>query len=774
MFLYPVNNSDCKIYKTICVIAAEYSIALNKILYNTNNKNALNSESNTCSKNQIESPGRVLNIQNPEHKSSTEKDFELLLEGLLAYINQYLLSTEHEVDNDWHKAIDKNDRKFFKNIANSLKEFWLTNFDPNNIKENIITLNRCDLIKRKKIFESDSRSLNRIINSIVATNFFLFKDYISYKFTSTEPNIFAEIFVYSKDFEGLHIRGGKMSRGGIRWSNRNDYRVELKDLFKAQVLKNSIILPTGAKGAFFIKNENTGSIEKYYKQLICGMLDVTDLEIESKKNILNNSDTYDDENCHVANNISIIKYFEHDPYLVVAADRGTASFSDAANEISKEYGFWLGDAFASGGHTGYSHKGLGITSKGCFESFKNHTNTIGLKLGEDIISVIGIGDMHGDVFGNGLLLYNKYKLMAAFSSKFIFLDPNPNIEDSFRARKYMFDNQLSWDKYPIETAEVYSRKQTQIEISEDSAKMLGLTKSTNINEVIKAILKLPADVMWSGGVGTYIKSSIENNEDALDPVNDDVRINANDLNVKILIEGANLSITQLGRIEAGINSIRLNTDFIDNSGGVNCSDLEVNIKILLYHVGINEIEVRNIIKNIENEVVELVLDNNRAQNNIINIYEKIQTTGTNFDNLEFKSDEVISLYKNFANFLIEKGILDSKFIENYNKRSNFIKNRNKDLFTRSEIAVLLASAKIFLKSSLSQHVFADEIVFKCLNQYYPKQLINLLLEKGINILENPIRQEIARNIVVNNTLNITPAPLIFRNNQSNVLSLIHL
>ncbi len=720
----------------------------------------------------------------------------------MAYLKQYWLSTPNDKDSDWKNVI--NDHQFNEETKNKIWTFWNVNFNPKD---------QCKL-DIKKSLDSNSKDLNKLFDSIIATNYFLDRNYIAYKFIQPESFIFAEIFVYSYSFEGTHIRGGKVARGGIRWSERSDYRVEVKDLARAQILKNTIIVPTGSKGGFVINKVNADLefVKTCYREFISGLLEVTDLETEATKRTLkklnflsrdmfSNSDAisfnksfaldsktkekisrhhqdYEVESIdshHLKTKLGqevttkVHKYFEHDPYLVVAADKGTASFSDIANNASKNYGFWLRDAFASGGLNGYSHKMLGITSRGGFESLKEHFKDI-KQLGKDIISVIGIGDMNGDVFGNGLLLYEKYKLFAAFSSKFIFLDPNPNVEESFTIRQYMFDNQLSWDKYP--NAEVYPRSQNDITISEEASTMLGLPRKTYSYEIIQAILKLRVDLIWSGGVGTYIKSSCENHLEALDPVNDIVRINANEIKAKVIVEGANLSITQLGRIEAAANGVKLNTDFIDNSGGVNCSDLEVNIKILLYHLNISENEASKIIRSLEDEVVYLVLQNNENQNKALNIYDQLQNKPIN-NNVAVTNYKI---YQKFANYLIEQKILDNTFVTNHSKKAIFSKNINQDQnkFTRPELAVLLSGSKIYLKSILDKFNFDDSILINCLNHYYPSRLFKILKNQisNFNILNNPIKHEIAVTIVTNHILNKIPGPIFFENLEPDTIKMM--
>jgi glutamate dehydrogenase len=436
------------------------------------------------------------------------------------------------------------------------------------------------------------RALQGILEAITRTNCYknkpdgTHKTYLSFKFDSKKvpglplPIPYAEIFVYSNDFEAIHLRGGKVARGGLRWSDRKeDYRTEALGLMKAQMTKNSVIVPVGSKGAFYIKLDAT-KFEKAeyqlqavecYKNFLRGMLDITDNIVDGK----------------VLQPEGIEVYDENDPYLVVAADKGTASFSDYANSVSKEYGFWLGDAFASGGSAGYDHKKMGITAKGAWISVQRHFAEIGIDVQKNNIKVVGIGDMSGDVFGNGMLLSESIKLVAAFNHAHIFIDPNPDATISFKERKRLFEKPGSkWSDYDpkllSDGAGIYERSSKKITISDEAKALLD----TNINEftpegLINTILKAPVDLIWNGGIGTYIKASTESNLDVGDKTNDSLRCNGNEIRAAVIAEGGNLGLSQLGRIEYAKQGGRVNTDFIDNSAGVDCSDHEVNIKIAL-------------------------------------------------------------------------------------------------------------------------------------------------------------------------------------------------
>ena len=394
-----------------------------------------------------------------------------------------------------------------------------------------------------------------------------------------KPKPLYEIWVYSPKVEGVHLRGGKVARGGLRWSDRHgDFRTEVLGLVKAQMVKNAIIVPVGSKGGFVVKNppaDRDAFMEAgkaCYRTFIRGLLDLTDNLVEGK--IVPPADT--------------VRHDEDDPYLVVAADKGTAKFSDIANQIAAEYRFWLGDAFASGGSAGYDHKGIGITARGAWESVKRHFRLLGKNIQQDdTFTAIGIGDMSGDVFGNGMLLSANTRLLAAFNHLHIFIDPNPDPAASLAERERLFRLPRStWADYnPALISQgggVFARSDKTIAISPEMKAAFDIQEdSLPPTELISRLLKAPVDLIWNGGIGTYIKASDETHAQVGDRANDALRINGCEVRAKIIGEGGNLGMTQRGRIEAAQNGVRLNTDAIDNSGGVNCSDHEVNIKILL-------------------------------------------------------------------------------------------------------------------------------------------------------------------------------------------------
>jgi len=462
-------------------------------------------------------------------------------------------------------------------------------------------------------------TLFNLIESTVRTNYYRKKKghYLSFKLRSAlvnelpEPKPLFEIYVHHKDVEGVHLRFGPVARGGLRWSNREDYRTEVLGLATTQQLKNVIIVPEGSKGGFYLRNPSpdTGvrreQADRYYKTFISGLLDVTDNLVHGK--------AMQPEN--------VRRHDEDDPYLVVAADKGTAHLSDTANGISQAYGFWLDDAFASGGSNGYDHKKVGITAKGTWTLVRRHFAEHGKDPYSEPFTCVAIGDMGGDVFGNGMLETEQTQLLAAFNHLHIFLDPAPDAATSFKERTRLFkaERQGGWDNYDTSLIStgggVYERSSKSIELSQEAQAMLGLEQqSAKPEEIISSILKMDVELLWNGGIGTYFKASTESHADADDRSNDAVRINADELRTKILGEGGNLGLTQLARIQAEQMGVKLNTDAIDNSAGVDMSDHEVNLKILLNQLleakSITLAKRNILLDELTDEVTQLVLTNN--------------------------------------------------------------------------------------------------------------------------------------------------------------------
>ena len=620
-------------------------------------------------------------------------------------------------------------------------------------------------LSKISIFDDD-KILATYLNVILATkrtNFFVtgqdsqYRDFISLKIYSKEvkdmplPKPEIDTFVYSAKFEAIHLRGGKVARGGIRWADSlENFRKVILDLTKGQMTKNALTVPSGAKGGFFVKqnseDQNKEDYFKYgiecYKNFLRGVLDITD-------NIINEK---------IIPPQNVVRHDEDDPYFVVAADKGTATFSDFANEVAKEYNFWLGDAFASGGSTGYDHKEMGITAKGAWVCVQEHLKKISIDTNKDIFTAVGIGDMSGDVFGNGMLLSRKMKLLAAFNHIHIFIDPNPDPETSFKERKRLFKKPGSkWSDYNKDLISkgggVYERSEKSISISSEVKKALGIIANhLSPSELIKAVLKAPVDLLWNGGIGTYVKGEDEKDSDIGDRANDSLRVLGQELRCKVVGEGGNLGFTQKGRIEYAKKGSRINTDSIDNSGGVNCSDREVNIKIALeYAVQTGNItfEERNkILKQLAKEVEELVLQDNYKQSVILDI----------------ECSSGINSLKDYAwliNYLEEKGELQreveslptQKEIERMNKKGKRL--------TRPEIAILIAYAKNSIAKILNSHDFIKDTFFQnILLSYFPKYLQEDFKEA---ILLHKLNNEIVVTIIANefvNTLGCTTFHLL--------------
>ncbi|MEO6651540.1 MAG: NAD-glutamate dehydrogenase [Ilumatobacteraceae bacterium] len=464
------------------------------------------------------------------------------------------------------------------------------------------------------------RMFRALVTATVRTSAYLPTPTLAFKFDPSKvpdlpaPRPAHEIFVCSRRVEGVHLRGGAIARGGLRWSDRpEDYRTEVLGLVKAQMVKNAVIVPVGAKGGFVVKQPGSNPEEQRaegvecYRMFVRGLLDLTDNLVGAT----------------VVHPERVVRYDRDDPYLVVAADKGTATFSDTANAISAEYDFWLGDAFASGGSAGYDHKAMGITARGAWESVRRHASVLGRDADVESMIAVGIGDMSGDVFGNGMLISRHLRLVAAFDHRDIFLDPDPDAASSWTERKRLFDlARSSWSDYDrsliSEGGGVFSRQLKSIELSPQVQRALGVTDdSMTPNQLISAILRAPVDLLWNGGVGTYVKASSETDGDVGDRTNDAVRVDASTLRCRMVGEGGNLGVTQLGRVEYAIGGGLLYTDAIDNSAGVDCSDHEVNIKVLLGGVvasGDMTLKQRNVLlEEMTDEVAELVLDNNKQQ-----------------------------------------------------------------------------------------------------------------------------------------------------------------
>ncbi len=589
-----------------------------------------------------------------------------------------------------------------------------------------------------------------VLKAMLRTNFFQNgggKDYLSFKLASREihhlpkPKPMAEIFVYSDDVDAVHLRFGKIARGGIRWSNRKeDFRTEILGLVKAQQVKNVVIVPVGSKGGFFPKhppeNGTREEIREYavnaYKTMIRGLLDLTDNIVSGK----------------VVPPRDVVRYDNDDPYLVVAADKGTADFSDIANGLSREYGYWLDDAFASGGSTGFSHKGMAITAKGSWESVKRHFRETGVDCQKQEFTAVGVGSMAGDVFGNAMLCSPYMKLIAAFNSSSIFIDPNPDMTVSFKERERLFKAEAGWVDYDRSLLSagggVYSRKEKLITISKEACAVLGVSQTVlTPDDLIKAILSAPVDLLYFGGIGTYVKSDAETQMDAKDGANANCRIDAPQIRAKIVAEGANLGLTQKARVQYAMNGGRLNTDAVDNSGGVDCSDHEVNIKIMLNMMvddgKMTRAERDKLLKSMQDDVSELVLRDNYLQTQIISYMRHRGAKSVPGNKKLMRELERDDRLDRALESLPQDTELDVRFTHGQG-------------LTRPELAVLMAYAKlslhdVVLNSDLPDDPFVENSL---LPLYFPKVLRETAKEY---ISKHTLRREIIATMIANNLIN---------------------
>ncbi|MEU7866014.1 NAD-glutamate dehydrogenase [Dactylosporangium sp. NPDC049140] len=592
------------------------------------------------------------------------------------------------------------------------------------------------------------RSFLHLIQATLRTSFFQRgdggrpKSYTAFKLDPQSiPDLPAprprfEIFVYSPRFEGVHLRFGSVARGGLRWSDRReDFRTEILGLVKAQTVKNAVIVPTGAKGGFVLKQVPGDRDEAVacYQLFISALLDVTD-NLDGGK---------------VVAPPDVVRHDPDDPYLVVAADKGTATFSDIANEISMRYGFWLGDAFASGGSAGYDHKKMGITAKGAWESVKRHFRELDLDTQATEFTVVGVGDMSGDVFGNGMLLSPHIRLVAAFDHRHIFIDPAPDAAASFAERQRMFElPRSSWDDYDRSVISpgggVFSRTAKSIVLSDEAREVLGITVPGPLapNDVMHAILAAPVDLFWNGGIGTYVKATGESHADVGDKANDYVRVNGRELRAKVVGEGGNLGLTQRGRIEYALNGGRIATDFIDNSAGVDCSDHEVNIKILLDRaVAAGDLEPadRNpLLAEMTDEVGELVLRDNYDQ-------------ATALGNARAQSRSLLPVHKRLIADLEHRGQLD-RTLEGLPSDEQLDERAATGVgLTSPEFAVLLSYVKIVLEHEILDSDLPDEgWTTDVLLGYFPTPLRERFAEA---MAEHPLRREIVTTAIVNEAVN---------------------
>jgi glutamate dehydrogenase len=559
-----------------------------------------------------------------------------------------------------------------------------------------------------------------------------------------EPRPKYEIWVCSPRVEGVHLRFGKVARGGLRWSDRReDFRTEVLGLVKAQAVKNAVIVPVGAKGGFFPKHLPDPALDRdawlaegigAYKVFIGSLLDLTD-------NLVGHD---------VVPPERVIRHDGDDPYLVVAADKGTATFSDIANGVAAEYGFWLGDAFASGGSAGYDHKAMGITARGAWESVRAHFRVVGPDIDTTTFTAVGVGDMSGDVFGNGMLLSPNLRLVAAFDHRHIFVDPNPDPAVSLAERQRLFAlPRSSWADYatPLISAGggVYPRTAKSIPVSAAAAAALGIAEGATSmapNDLLRAILKAPVDLLWNGGIGTYVKASTESHADVGDRANDAIRVNGCDLRARVVGEGGNLGLTQRGRIEAANAGVALNTDAIDNSAGVDTSDHEVNIKILLDRVAaagdLDPAERDPLLQSMTDEVAAMVLQDNVDQNILLTFESHhgaamVPALGRLIRSLERTAGLDRGLEALPTDAALAAMVLEGRGL------------------TKPELAVLVAYTKLDLKDALLESSVPDEaFTAPWMYGYFPEVLARRCVD---HLAAHPLRRQIITTGLVNELVN---------------------
>jgi len=640
-------------------------------------------------------------------------------------------------------------------IARKLVELFIARFDPARTAESKVNIPALTT-KMNSALDSvenldEDRILRRflaLIQATVRTNYFQRevsgapKTYLSFKLDPAlvpglpEPRPMFEIYVYSTRVEGVHLRGGKVARGGLRWSDRmEDFRTEVLGLMKAQMVKNTVIVPVGSKGGFVVKQapaEREAFLKEgiaCYRIFLRGLLDLTDNLVSGK----------------IVPPKDLVRHDADDPYLVVAADKGTATFSDIANGVAKEYGFWLDDAFASGGSVGYDHKKMGITARGAWESVKRHFRELGTNTQTTDFTVVGIGDMSGDVFGNGMLLSRHIKLLAAFDHRHIFLDPNPDPETSFRERERLFHlPRSSWADYDHSLISngggIYARSAKSVSLTPEVKKILNIeADALTPADLIRALLLAPVDLLYNGGIGTYVKAKHQTHVEVGDRANDAIRVNGAELRCRVVAEGGNLGLTQLGRIEYALNGGRINTDAIDNSAGVDCSDHEVNIKILLNSVateGRMKPEQRNkLLAEMTDEVGALVLRDN---------YFQAQT-------LSVRKSVPLDTQMRFIKYLEKSGRL-SRAIEFLPSDEELASRKAAKIgLTSPERSVLLAYSKITLyEELLASDVSDDPYISTALVHYFPAPLRELYRKQ---MERHPLKREIIVTHVTNEMIN---------------------
>ena len=662
--------------------------------------------------------------------------------------------------------------------AATLMRLFAVRFDPENGLDMKARAAEAERVTAEftRLMESvdslaDDRALRRmllLIEATVRTNFYRHGGtsptavsggvpYISFKFalqqlqSITKSKLLYEVWTHSSRMAGVHHRGALVSRGGIRHSDRpDDFRTEVFGLVRTQNVKNAVIVPAGSKGGFITRRKMTDPVEageeakEQYKTLIRGLLDITDNLVDGE----------------VQPAPGVVAYDGPDPYLVVAADKGTAKFSDIANGVAAEYDFWLGDAFASGGSNGYDHKAVGITARGAWECVKRHFRELGMDIQTEPFTVVGIGDMSGDVFGNGMRLSRAIRLVAAFDHRHIFVDPNPDPETSFVERDRLYHaGRTSWDDYDrsllSEGGFIVPRGAKEVEITPQAREVLGLPEDVERMDgesLIRAILCAPVDLLWNGGIGTYVKSREETHADAGDPANDSVRVDAADLRCRVIGEGGNLGFTQRARIECALNGIRNNTDALDNSGGVDMSDREVNLKILLngaMSAGRLDLEARNeLLEELTPDVTELVLGDNRSQSLAVTLDEIRAKVG-------------IEDFQQLMLRLERDGLLDraDEHLPTWETMSE--RRLRGQTLVRPELAVLLAYAKLSVKAHVLESGLPDDATVRdYLVRYFPARAVEVV---GDDVLDSHrLRREIIATQLTNDLVDLMGAGFVHR------------
>ena len=667
----------------------------------------------------------------------------------------------------------------YPGIARELFDLFQTKFDPKEASTREQRLSAIDDIRdafhgslRGVALLADDRALRRLeelISAAVRTNYYRRggrvptnrsggAPYISYKFLvgdlerSRPTELLFEVWVHSARMEGVHLRGSTVARGGIRWSDRpDDFRTEILGLVNTQMVKNAVIVPGGSKGGFVTRVIPTEPEARWeegksqYQTLMRGLLDLTD-NLDAGRTIPPPE---------------VLTYDRSDPYLVVAADKGTATFSDVANAVSAEYGFWLDDAFASGGSNGYDHKAVGITARGAWECVTRHFREKGKDVQQEPFTVAGIGDMSGDVFGNGMLLSEHIRLVAAFDHRHIFIDPDPVPASSFGERQRMFElGRASWEDYDqsllSEGGMIVPRGAKELELTPQALKALGISDEeeapTDGEALIRCVLKAPVELLWNGGIGTYVKSSSETDAAAGDPTNNAVRIDVDELRCDVIGEGGNLGFTQLARIEYALSGGRINTDALDNSGGVDMSDHEVNLKILLAPAvasgSISEERRNALLEEWTESIAELVLSNNRSQSLAISLDAR-------------RSKEAIDDFRDLLFALEKLGELD-RGAEALPSSDVLLERRDRgQAMARPELCVLLAYAKLSLKTRLLSSSLPDDPVTESyLIGYFPPAAIVAAGQE--NLAKHRLRREIITAQLTNDLVDLMGAGFVTR------------